>query len=75
MIFAIVQIILYLLGCFILFMTLYDHYVNKEPIIAALKKWIQRIFLNGCIGQSVIVIVIAAFFFLLYTLLFDNSLF
>jgi hypothetical protein len=56
-------------------MTLYDHYVNKEPIIAALKKWIQRIFLNGCIGQIVIVIVIAAFFFLLYTLLFDNSLF
>lgn len=75
MIFAIIQIILYLLGCYILFMALYDHYNNKEPIIASLKNRIQRIFLNGCIGQIVMVFVIAAIFFLLYTLLFDNSIF
>lgn len=56
-------------------MALYDHYVNNEPIISSLKTRVQNIFFNGCIGQIVMVFVIAAIFFLLYTLLFDNSIF
>ncbi len=74
MIYSIIQVLLYLLGCYILFMTLYDHYVNKERISVSFKNHIQKIFFNGCIGQIVISLVIGAIFFLLYTLLFDNPI-
>ena len=74
-IFFIIEVLLWLALCMFLFIVLYDHYVDKTPFLAALSKRTKQVFFSTCLGKVLFFIVIAIVLFLLYTILFDNSVF
>ena len=74
-IFLILGVLLWLAFCLFLFIVLYDHYVHKIPMLSSLSNRIQQVFFSSCIGQMVFIVVVAFALFILYTIIFDNSLY
>ena len=74
-IFLILSVLLWLAFCLFLFIVVYDHYVHKVPMLSSLSNRIQQVFFSSCIGQMVFIVVVAFALFILYTIIFDNSLF
>ena len=52
-IFLIIEILLWLALCLFLFIVLYDHYVDKEPLLVALSKRTKQVFFSTCLGKTI----------------------
>lgn len=75
MIIYIVKFAIHILVCLFIFILMYDHCVLKKSLGSSLKDRTLQIFLSPLLWQLVKLVLLVAIFYLIYTLMHDNSLF
>lgn len=69
------NVVIYILACLFVFILIYDHCVLKKSFGTALKKRSLQVLLSPLFWQLVKLGIIVTIFYLIYSLMHDNSLF